>query len=138
MKMRIVWSGLAASAVMLAAGAAVSGGDSTSNNELVDYDQPTGKLWAYPDGQPLATYMHTPQTRHLRADLRRFEPPSPCFEYALLWDEALRYDDRFHQDSEPVFEALIGLMSQAKCSATVTSADAPSPPPIVTFEPTSN
>jgi hypothetical protein len=138
MKVRIVLSVLTAGAVMLGAGAAVSGGTCTTENELVDFDQSTGKLWAYPQGQPLATYMHTSQTRHLRADIGRFEPPDPCFEYSLLWNEAIRYDERFHQESGPVFEALIGLMTQSKCGARVTTpVGAGSPPPIVTFEPSS-
>ena len=136
MKMRIVSSVLAASAATLLAGAAFSGGQRTDVNQLMDFDQSTGKLWAYPQNQPLATYQHTPATRHLEGDLRRFEPPDPCFELGHMWNYAVEYDRRYRTDSRPVFEALIGLMAASKCTASVTTTSG-SPPPIESIAPTS-
>ena len=135
MKIRIVSSVLAASAVTLMAGAAFSGGQTTGVNQLMDFDQSSGKLWAYPQNQPLTTYQHTPSTRHLEGDLGRFEPPDPCFELGHMWNYAVQYDRRYHTDSRPIFESLIGLMSASKCTAKVTATSG-SPPPIESIAPT--
>jgi hypothetical protein len=135
MKMRIVSSALAVTAVTFVAGAAFSGHQTANVNQLMDFDQSSGKLWAYPEHQPLATYQHTPTTRHLEGDERGFEPPDPCFELTHMWNYAVTYDRRFHTDSRPIFEALIGLMASNRCSATVTSTSG-SPPPIESIAPT--
>jgi hypothetical protein len=136
MKMRTVSSVLVASAVTLLGGAAFSGGQSTTVNQLVDFDASSGKLWGYPPNQSLATYQHTPTTRHLEADLVRFEPPDPCDELVHMWNYAVDYDRRFHMNSTPIFESLIGLMASNKCSAIV-SVTSGSPPPIDSITPTS-
>jgi hypothetical protein len=126
---------LVASAVTLIGGAAFSGGQTTGVNQLVDFEQSTGKLWAYPQNHSLATYQHTATTHHLEADLGRFEPPDPCYEAVHMWNYAVQYDRRYHTSSTPVFEALLGLMSSAKCSAIVTTTSG-SPPPIESITPT--
>ena len=70
MKIRmLLGSGLAASAVMLAAGAAFSGGPATTtDNRLVDFDQSTGELSGYPAGGSAA---HLPAQRRDRSTCRR-------------------------------------------------------------------
>lgn len=134
--MRIVSSVLAAGAMTLVAGAAFSGGHRTDVNRLMDFDQSSGRLWAYPQNQPLTTYQHTAATRHLEGDLGSFEPPDPCFELGHMWNYAVNYDRRFRTNSGPIFESLIGLMAANKCTATVTTTSG-SPPPIESIAPAS-
>jgi hypothetical protein len=128
----------AAAAVLLLSGAAFPGGVTTSINELVEFNESTGELWAYPKGQPMAIYRHTRDTRHLLADLSRFTPPDPCFPLAVAWNRTVRYDERHHVQSTFLFEAILSLQSRFQCNATVTSTDiaTSSPPPIVQILPT--
>ncbi len=134
MKMRWICSGLAASAIMLASGAAFSGGTTTAVAQLQDFNRDTGELWAYPSGQGLTTYLHQPNTVHVAANLSIFHPPDPCLPLARVWNVIVEHDDRTGQVSSQVFEALLGVMSRFQCSATVT-ADNGSPQPIVTIAP---
>lgn len=135
MKIRIVSSALAISAVTLIAGAAFSGGSKTEDNELVDFDQTTGHLWAVPQSQGnVSLYQHTPQTIHLEGNLGHFEPPDPCDELTRLWNFSVHYDRHYRTSSEGIYEALLQLMAQNKCSASITSSSG-SPPPITTIAP---
>lgn len=137
MKNRIVLSALAISAVTLAAGAAFSGGSKTGDNELVDFEQSTGHLWAVPQNQGnqnAALFQHTPQTIHLEGSIGRFEPPDPCDELVRLWNFTVHYDHAFRTDSQGVYEALLGLMAQDKCLATITSGSG-NPPTITSIAP---
>jgi hypothetical protein len=135
MKNRILTSALAISAVTLVAGAAFSGGNQAADNELVDFDQNTGHLWAVPQNQHnAALYQHTPQTIHLEGGLGRFEPPDPCNELGHLWNFTVRYDRHYHTDSRGIYSALLGLMAQNACIATITSTSG-SPPPITSIAP---
>jgi hypothetical protein len=139
MKARMMWSVLAASTVMLVAGTAFSGGGVTTDNELVDFNQATGELLAYPKNEPLATYLHLPDTHHVLADLGRFAPPDPCRELAHTWNQVVRYDAHKGVQSNFVFEILLTLMSDYQCRATVTSNGPPTPNnpvPIVSIAPT--
>jgi hypothetical protein len=144
MKIRMLWSALAASSVLLVAGTALPGGPmATTNNELVDYNQQTGELWAYPSGQGLATYLHDGKTVHVAADLTHFLPPDPCFGLAHAWNNAVAWEDRNageknHVAVKFVFEVLLTLMSNFQCRASVTSSTNGSPQPIVVIAPTSN
>lgn len=133
--MRIVSSALAITAVTLVAGVAFSGGSKTADNELVDFDSNTGHLWAVPQNQQnVSLYQHTPQTIHLEGSLGRFEPPDPCDELVHLWNFSVHYDRRFQTDSRGIYEALLALMAQNKCSATITSGTG-SPPSITSIAP---
>jgi hypothetical protein len=134
MKTRLLWSGLVASAVVLATGTAFSGGAGTSDNLLVDFNQATGELLGYPNGGGLTTYLHTPQTHHVIADLSHFAPPDPCRELAHTWNKVVRWDERKNVTSTFVFEVLLTLMSDYQCHATVTSIDG-TPQPIVYIAP---
>lgn len=134
MKIRIVSSALAISAVTFIAGAAFSGGSKASDNEIVDFDQNTGHLWAVPQHGNVALYQHTPQTIHLEGNLGRFAPPDPCDELVRLWNFTVHYDHAFRVDSRGVYEALLQLMAQNKCSATITVTSG-SPPPITSIAP---
>jgi hypothetical protein len=134
MKMRIVTSALAVGAVTLIAGVAFSGGHQSSDNELVDFDQNTGHLWAAPPNGNAAEFLHTPQTIHLEGTVGHFEPPNPCDELVRLWNFTVHYDRRFHTDSRAVYESFLGLMAQNKCSASITSVSG-SPPPITSIAP---
>lgn len=136
MKNRIVISALAISAVTLAAGAAFSGGSKSSDNELVDFDQSTGHLWAVPQqgNQNAALFQHTPQTIHLEGSIGRFEPPDPCDELVRLWNFTVHYDHHFRTDSRGVYEALLQLMAQDRCIATITSGSG-NPPTITSIAP---
>ena len=138
MKIRIVSSALAVGAVTLIAGAAFSGGSKTNDNELVDFDQNTGHLWAVPQNHGNASeYLHTPHTIHLEGNLGRFEPPDPCDELVHLWNFTVHYDRHYRVNSSGVYEALLGLMAQNKCGATITSTSG-SPPPITSIAPNGN
>src|SRR5215467_6046864 len=107
MKIRIVTSALAVSAVTLMAGAAFSGNSKTTDNELIDFDQSTGHLWAVPQNQHnAALYQHTPATIHLEGGFGRFEPPDPCDELGHLWNYTVRYDRHYRVNSAGVYEAL--------------------------------
>jgi hypothetical protein len=137
MKIRIVSSALAISALTLIAGAAFSGGHQSSDSQLVDFDQSTGRLWAQPQNGNVAEYQHTPGTIHLEGNLGRFEPPNPCDELGHLWNFTVRYDRHYHVNSAGVYEALLGLMAQNACAATITSVTG-SPPPITSIAPNGN
>jgi hypothetical protein len=136
MKIRFVWSALAASAVLLAAGTALPGGPaSTTDNLLIDYNNQTRELFALPTGRPIATYLHNKHTVHLAADLSRYLPPDPCFPLAQAWNVIAAHDARHGIKSTAVFDLLLALMSNFQCHATVTS-DTGSPQPIVVIYPT--
>lgn len=138
--MRVLWSGLAASAVLLATGTALPGGSTaTTDNQLVDFNEQTGELWAYPKGQTLATYLHGPKTVHVLADLSKFLPPDPCFGLAQAWNATVRWEERHGDRAESrfVFQVLLTLMSNFQCRATVTSSTG-TPQPIVVIAPSAN
>jgi len=136
MKIRmLLWSGLSASVVMLAGGAAFSGGATTSDNLLVDYDQATRQLSAYPSGGGLTTYLHQPTSVHAPGNLTNFAPPDPCRPIVEIWNLTVEDDARFGVTSTFVFDALLTVMSDLQCHATVTSTNG-SPAPIVTITPT--
>jgi hypothetical protein len=137
MKIRIVSSALAVGAVTLIAGAAISGGSKTSDNELLDFDQNNGHLWAAPKNGNAALYQHTPQTIHLEGSIGRFEPPDPCDELVHLWNYTVHYDHAFRVQSPGVYEALLGLMATNRCGATITASTG-SPPPITSIAPNGN
>src|ERR1700726_3449134 len=108
MKIRmLLWSGLSASAVTLAAGAALSGPAATSpNNRIVDFNQSTGELNAYVPAGSLATYLHQPTTTHLLSDLTKYAPPDPCRPISEIWNLTVQYDQRFGVRSTFIFDAL--------------------------------
>jgi len=138
MKIRmLLWSGLSASVVMLAGGAAFSGGPTTSDNRLVDYDQKTRQLSAYPTGGSLTTYLHEPATIHGLANLANYAPPDPCIPIVEAWNLTVEDDARFGVTSTFVFDVLLTLMSDLQCHASVTSTSG-APQPIVTITPTDN
>jgi hypothetical protein len=126
MKARWIYSGLLAGAVMLGAGTAFSGGDVTTNNMLVDYNEQTGELWAYPKGLPMAVYLNTPATQHGLADLSRFTPPDPCRGFAHAWNAQVAWEIRHGVvgDTAPrhSFSVLLGLMTEFQCTADLTTA----------------
>ena len=136
MKIRIVSGGLAAAAVMLASGAAFSGGVITNPAQLVSFDRTTNELWALPDGQPLQSYLNQTFTSYLAADLRAFEPPNPCYPPAEAWNFTVEFDQRYHVQSTFVFELLLGVMSDLGCNANVTSITSGAPQPLVSVQPT--
>jgi hypothetical protein len=135
MKVRHAWSVLAASATLLVSGAAFSGPATTTVNELLDFNSTTGELWAYPQGRPLATYMHRTTTTHLLANLTPFLPPDPCLPLARAWNFTVRFDARFHVRSTFVFELLLTTMSNFRCSASVTADLGGATPPMISVGP---
>ncbi|MGH7297308.1 MAG: hypothetical protein ACRELB_20390 [Polyangiaceae bacterium] len=137
MKIHGLLGGLAAGAVMLAAGAAFSGGSTTTKARLMDFDPSNGHLMAYPSGGALTTYLHDGATQHGLANLTKLTPPDPCHGLAAAWNATVRYDDRHGVNSTFIFEALLQVMSDFQCSATVTSVSG-SPQPIVIISPTAN
>jgi hypothetical protein len=114
-------SALAASAVLLVSGTAFSGGTSTTNDKLVDFNMCTRELFAFPKGQPLAVYVHTAQTVHLAANLEVFTPPDPCLPLAEAWNATVSYDATHDVSSTFIFEALLSIQSDFACRAAVTS-----------------
>jgi hypothetical protein len=137
MKVRHALSVLAASATLLVSGAAFSGGATTTLNELMDFNSSTGELWAYPQGRPLATYLHRRTTHHLLADLSPFLPPDPCLPLARAWNFTVRFDARFHVRSTFVFDLLLTTMSDFRCHASVTAdlGGASGAPPMISVGP---
>jgi hypothetical protein len=129
--------GLAASAVMLVAGTAFSGGNAaTTDNELVDFNQKTGELWAFPQGQSMQLYLHSHHSRHAVADLSRYLPPDPCLPIAEVWNELVATETNNGIRNVVVFGALLQLMTRFQCRASVTSvSDGASPQPIVVIAP---
>jgi hypothetical protein len=135
MKLHLGLSVLAASAVLLVSDAALSLGQTTTVNELMDFNTSTGELFAYPQGQALATYQHRPATQHLIANIAAFLPPDPCFPLVEAWNFTARFDARYHIQSGYVFEVLLQAMSNARCHAQVTSVTSflarPGSPPLM-------
>ena len=128
--MRMVWSSLAASAVLLVAGTAFPG--SGGVNQLVDFNQSTGELWAIPSGATTpATYLHDASTSHGIADLKGFTPPDPCRGLAEAWNATVRYENTHEgqtgRETTFVFEVLLTLMSDFKCNATLTTSTSGTP-----------
>ena len=139
MKIHALWSGLAASAVMLVAGAAFSGGTGV-DNRLFAYDANTGHLTGLPlvTGGMLTTYLHDTTTVHIEADLTHFLPPDPCLPVADAWNATVRYDARHPRaNSTFIYDALLVLMSDLQCRATVTSI-AGTPAPITVIGPSAD
>jgi hypothetical protein len=142
MKKRSLWGGLAAAAVLLSSGVAFSGGTATTVDELMDFDETTQQLWAYPQQAPLTVYLQTPQTRHLLAEIgERAEgfpgqqhPPDPCHILAVSWNFVVRFDRRTGQNSTQAFAVILNLMGTFSCSAELTSTDG-APAPLVSIKP---
>jgi hypothetical protein len=122
MTKRILLGGLAATAVLLISGVAVSGNQQTTLDLLEDFDTQTHVLWAYPQGQQIAQdYLHDAATEHLLANLSKLHPPNPCFPLAVGWNLTVEFDEKYGVKSTFVFEFLMTLMSANQCSATITS-----------------
>jgi hypothetical protein len=135
MTLRTIVSGTAAATLLLISGAAFPGGQTTTDDQLVDFNPSTGELWAYPKGQSMATYLHSHATRHLLADLSRFTPPDPCFPLAIVWNNAVRHDAKHGVVSTRLFERLLVLQSRFQCTASLTSVDG-TPQPLLSVTPT--
>jgi hypothetical protein len=133
---KLLWSGLATSAVLLTAGAAISGSPATTTkNVLVGYNDFTKELLGIPTGElKAATYLHDATTVHIGGDLTRFTPPDPCLPIAEVWNAVVEYDQVTGRSTRFVFDALLFVMSDLHCSATVTAFDG-TPQPIVVIAP---
>jgi hypothetical protein len=149
MKMRIVWfaSGLVASAVLLASGAAFSTNPpppapaTTTVNQLVDYVRNTGELWGVPQvgGGNAKVYLHDATTVHLPGPVPVlpgpvYYPPDPCIPIGEMWNRTVQFDDRHHTTSPVVYDVLLSLMADFQCSATITATSG-TPQPIVSIAP---
>jgi hypothetical protein len=136
MTKRILLSGLAATAVLLVSGVAVSSNQQTTLDLLEDFDTQAHVLWAYPQGQQIAqNYLHEAATEHLLADLSRLHPPNPCFPLAVAWNITVEFDKKYGFKSTFVFEFLMTLMSANQCSANITSGGG-SPATMIQIGPT--
>ncbi len=129
--------GAAVGAVLLFTGAASSGGSSTSHDTLMNFDRTTGELWAVPQGQALAAFLHSSETAHLIADLSHFLPPDPCRPLAQVWNVAVQVENRSGVKFPVVFEVLLTLMSDLQCNATITTTNLPtsSAQPMISIAP---
>jgi len=134
MKIRFV-SGLAAGAVLLISGAALSGGVVTNSATLVNYDQTTSELWALPSGQPLASYLNQQFTSYLAADLTAYAPPDPCLPPAAAWNFTVAYDQRHHTHSTFIYNVLLTVQADLGCGAKVTALTSGSPQPLLAITP---
>jgi len=137
MKIRLV-SGLAAGAVLLISGAALSGGTATHATKLVNYDEATRELWAIPSGQPLTSYLNRQLTVYLEADLALYEPPDPCIPVVEAWNFTVKYDAAHHTKSTFVYDVLLAAQANLGCGAKVTSLTSGTPYPLVAIRPTAN
>jgi hypothetical protein len=141
MKMRTVLSVAAACGTLLLSGAAFSGGSSTSDNQMVDYDDQTGELWAIPSGGSTTTYQHDPKTQQLQANLSQYQPPDPCLPLAEVWNilasqqHGHGHGDDCHDGSSGAFGALLTVMAAHGCKATITATSG-APKPIIQITPT--
>jgi hypothetical protein len=136
MKMRLVTSGLVATAIMLGAGAAFSGGISTSPAQLLSFNRTTSELQALPAGGTVTTYLNQVFTSYVQANLNGFEPPDPCIPQAAAWNFMVAYDAAHHVQSRFVFEILLGSMAALGCNANVTSITNGAPQPLLAIQPT--
>ena len=136
MKVARLWSGLTAAALVLVAGTAFSGKTTTAAAMLVDFNDTTQELFAYPDGEALTTYLNRHTTQYLSADLTAYEPPDPCIPVATAWNFTVAYDSTHHVKSRFVYQVLLGAMSRLRCKATVTAITTGTPLPLVTITPT--
>ncbi len=129
--------GAAVGAVLLFSGAAFSGGPTSSVDKLMDFNQSTGELLAYPQGMPLSAFLHSPATQHLLADLTKFLPPDPCTPLARIWNTAVNVETETGLKFPVVFEFLLVLMTDAQCKATITTTNIPSTAaqPMITIAP---
>jgi hypothetical protein len=138
MNKRVFVCGAAATAVLLVSGAALSGGQTSSVDRLLDFNRRTGELWATPPHQNVALFLHSANTAHLAADLSRFLPPDPCLPLARVWNIAVAREERVGRPvSTGLFEVLIGLMSDFQCSATITTTTTTTtaPQPMISISP---
>jgi hypothetical protein len=118
--------GAAVGAVLLFSGAAFSGGPTVSLDKLMDFNQSTGELLAYPQGLGLSAFIHSPVTQHLIADLSKFLPPDPCTPLARIWNAGVRIEERTGLRFPVFFEFILVLMTDAQCKATITTTNTPS------------
>lgn len=134
---KLLWSGLAAGAVLFVSGAAFSGGPATTTtNTLVDYDESTHILAGIPLHQTNAVqYLHNASTVHLVADLAVFTPPDPCIPAVDVWNATVNFDEKYGVTSTAVFDILLTVMSDLKCNASVTSVGGTPANPIVAITP---
>jgi len=137
MKMRIVWSGLVAGAVILATGT-VMGSPPGIDNLLVDFNQATSELSAYPLGGALTTYVHQSTTVHLPGNLFGYTPPDPCRPLAEAWNLTVEYDAKRKITSTFVFEELLALMGDFQCHASVSSTLSGGTQVLIQVTPTAN
>ncbi len=135
MTMRSLVSGLSAGAVMLAAGAAFSGGVASVHAQIMSFDSASGELWAVPDGQNAAVFLNQPFTSYLPATVTPVEPPDPCFQLASYWNFVVSYDTTFNTKSAFVYGVLMNAMATQACGVTVTSLASGSPQPLVAIRP---
>jgi hypothetical protein len=114
------------------------GGTRTSTDKLLDFNRSTGELWAVPPGSAISTFLHSPETTHLIADLSHFLPPDPCFPLARTWNVVVGIEERTGLRFPVFFAVMLELMSDKQCSATITT-DAfsnASPAPMISIVPT--
>ena len=135
MNFRTIGCGVISGALMLVSGAAFSGGQTTTTDQLMDFDTSSGKLWAFPHGKGLTTYLHKVETEHLAVELSRFLPPDPCLPIARAWNFTVQFDEKNRVRSTLVFEVLLVLLSDFQCRATIVNTDG-SPRPLLRITPT--
>src|SRR5690348_6791778 len=111
MKIRLLWSVLVTSAVLLIAGTAFSKHAvlETQDVEIVEFDRATGELFTYPWNEGLTEFVIRPGTLRGLANLTRFLPPDPCLPIARLWNATVLFDRRRPFQSAFIFDELLTL-----------------------------
>jgi hypothetical protein len=132
----------AVSAALLLSGATFAGplnlgGTTSSTDKLLDFNQSTGELWAAPPGSVVTTFLHSPATLHVIADLAHFLPPDPCLPLARAWNVAVGIEERTGLRFPVFFDVMLLLMSDRQCSATITTNafSNASPAPMISIGP---
>jgi len=139
MNKQLVLSSLAATAVMLASGAAFPASVITlPAAEITEYSQTTHELFTSVSGV-IDLFLHEPGTVHLPAIFGpKSHPPDPCYGLALTWDTVVFADAITRTENTAAFEALLVLMAGFQCKAEITTDVEPSgstPTPIVSMLP---
>jgi hypothetical protein len=122
---------LAASAVTLASGAALS--DSTTtlpNAAIVEFQSSTHELFVTFNNL-VNVFLDEPGTVRLPSVFGPgSHPPDPCFGLALTWDGVVFADNVTKTENVPAFEVLLGLMSDFQCTVQIQSDGTSSTNPV--------
>lgn len=117
-----------------------TGDTATSKVQLMDFEQQTGIVLGYPDGQPpLGWYRATQHTEFVPGPPSSRFPPRPCRGLAHAWNMIVRLQPPSDFVAQLKQQALIHLlynMSLHQCNVTIQNYVGETPADIVQLNPT--